>query len=104
MPFLGSVSIDRPVLVPILNSHQVHASDLLNVYGGGEMADYLIRFASTLDPNSDSLLSFQWPKYDLKSRRLLTFLDGLIPLTVSKDDYRQDATDYLTTVTLANPL
>ncbi|KAF8895235.1 carotenoid ester lipase precursor [Infundibulicybe gibba] len=34
--------------LPILGS--LHASDILNVYGGGEMADYLIRFAATLNP------------------------------------------------------
>jgi acetylcholinesterase len=80
----------------------VHASDILNVYGGGEMGDYLIRFASTLNPNS--ALSFQWPKYTLSKRIILTFLDGLIPLIVSTDTYRQDAMNFITNVTLANPV
>ena len=68
------------------------------------MEDYLIRFAATLNPNSQSLLSFQWPKYDLKNRQLLTFLDGLIPLTITTDTYRQEAMQFLTNVTLANPI
>ncbi|PPQ85181.1 hypothetical protein CVT25_004188 [Psilocybe cyanescens] len=88
--------------LPALGS--VHGSDILNVYGGGEMQDYLIRFASTLNPNSKSLLSFQWPKYDLKNRQLLAFLDGIIPLEITPDTYRQDAMNFLTTVTLANPV
>ncbi|KAF8883776.1 carotenoid ester lipase precursor [Gymnopilus junonius] len=88
--------------LPVVGS--VHASDILNVYGGGEMEDYLIRFAATLNPNSQSLLSFQWPKYDLKNRQLLTFLDGLIPLIITTDTYRQEAMQFLTNVTLANPI
>ncbi|KAF8955263.1 carotenoid ester lipase precursor [Flammula alnicola] len=86
--------------LPILGS--VHASDLLNSYGGGEMEDYLIRFAATLNPNS--LTSFQWPKYTLQSRQLLTFLDGLIPLIITADTYRQAAMNFVTNVTLATPV
>ncbi|KDR82548.1 hypothetical protein GALMADRAFT_134147 [Galerina marginata CBS 339.88] len=88
--------------LPILGS--VHASDLLQVYGGGEMEDYLIRFAATLNPNSPDLRSFQWPKYDLKNRKLLTFQDGLIPLSITPDTYRQDAMNLLTQITLVNPV
>ncbi|KAF8964271.1 Alpha/Beta hydrolase protein [Flammula alnicola] len=86
--------------LPILGS--VHGSDLLNSYGGGEMEDYLIRFAATLNPNS--LTSFQWPKYTLQSRQLLTFLDGLIPLIITADTYRQAAMNFVTNVTLATPV
>jgi acetylcholinesterase len=86
--------------LPALGS--VHASDILNVYGGGEMGDYLIRFASTLNPNSAR--SFQWPQYTLSKRNILTFLDGLIPLIISTDTYRQDAMNFITNVTLANPV
>ncbi|KIK06206.1 hypothetical protein K443DRAFT_635057 [Laccaria amethystina LaAM-08-1] len=38
-----------------------HTSDLLDVYGGGEMADYLNHFVNTLDPNRSGAL--QWPQY-----------------------------------------
>jgi len=88
----------------LLSCSKVHASDLLQVYGGGEMEDYLIRFAATLNPNSGDLLTFQWPKYDLKNRKLLTFQDGLIPLAITPDTYRQDAMNLLTQITLANPV
>ncbi|KAF9478210.1 carotenoid ester lipase precursor [Pholiota conissans] len=88
--------------LPILGS--VHASDILNVYGGGEMGDYLIRFASTLNPNSNSILSFQWPQYTLSQRKILTFLDGLIPLAISTDTYRQEGMNFLMNLTLATPV
>jgi carboxylesterase type B len=101
-PNVWSYVSKRLKLLPVLGS--VHASDILNVYGGGEMEDYLIRFAATLNPNSQSLLSFQWPRYDLSSRQLLTFLDGLIPLEITADTYRQDAMNLLTNITLTNPV
>ncbi|KAF5315221.1 hypothetical protein D9619_007255 [Psilocybe cf. subviscida] len=86
--------------LPVLGS--AHATDILNVYGGGDMANYLIHFAATLNPNSAT--SFQWPKYNLNTRPLLTFLDGLIPLTLTADTYRQDAMNLLTQLTLAHPI
>ena len=86
--------------LPILGS--LHASDILDVYGGGEMGDYLIHFVNNLNPNSAALL--QWPKYTLQSRQIMTFLDGLIPLEISADTYRQAAMNALTNLTLANPV
>ncbi|KAG6841028.1 hypothetical protein C0991_002576 [Blastosporella zonata] len=88
--------------LPILGSF--HGSDILNVYGGGGMADYLIRFAVNLDPNSKSILDLQWPKYTVASPKLLTFLDGLIPVTITDDTYRAAAMNALTNLTLNNPL
>jgi len=81
---------------------QVHTSDLLNVYFNGELTDYLIRFVATLDPNGST--GAYWPKYTTQSPNLLTFLDGLIPVTITQDTYRRDAIDYMITVTLSNPL
>ncbi|KAF8993495.1 carotenoid ester lipase precursor [Cyathus striatus] len=87
--------------LPVLGS--LHASDLLNIFGGGELADYLIRFAAKLNPNPSSGL--QWPKYDLTNRKLMVFRDGLIIDQVIGDDtYRQEAMDYLTNITLQNPI
>lgn len=92
--------------LPILGS--VHGSDLLNVYGGGELADYLIRFVSNLNPNDpaggDGGVTFNWPQYTTASPDLLTFLDGLIPMEISQDTYRQAAMEGLTQVTLVNPI
>ncbi|KAG6823103.1 hypothetical protein H0H93_004225 [Arthromyces matolae] len=102
LPILGSVSYDL-FLSPNADGYiKLHASDLLNVYGGGGMADYLIRFANTLNPNAASGL--QWPQYTLANPQLLTFLDGLIPVTITSDDFRVDAIKAVTNLTLANPL
>ncbi|KAF5363189.1 hypothetical protein D9758_008338 [Tetrapyrgos nigripes] len=87
--------------VPILGSF--HASDILNVYGGGEMADYLINFTNNLDPNGKGK-TITWPKYTTASPTLLTFQDGLIPQTLSKDDFRADAMKQITQVLLDNPV
>jgi len=88
--------------IPILGS--LHAHDLLNVFGGGELADYLIRFAVNLDPNG-GLFTYDWPKYTLRDRKLLTFEDGIIfKLSISKDDYRQAGMKALIDFTLEHPL
>ncbi|KAI0655443.1 carotenoid ester lipase precursor [Cubamyces menziesii] len=79
-----------------------HATDILNVYGGGEMADYLINFVNHLDPNGNTVPS--WPKYTTSSPNLLTFLDGLIPITITDDDYRVDAMNLITELSLQFPL
>lgn len=74
------------------------------MFGIGELGEYLIRFATNLDPNSNSIFGFKWPKYDLNSRDVLTFYDRLIPVGITQDTYRQEAMKYLSQVTLANPL
>ncbi|KAA1472212.1 carotenoid ester lipase precursor [Dentipellis sp. KUC8613] len=86
LPFLGSV----------------HASDILNVYGGGDMADYLVRFAANLDPNGNT--GINWPKYTTESPNLLTFLDGSTPLTITQDTYRSDGFNALTKLSLEHPI
>ena len=50
------------------------------------MADYLINFVNNLNPNGKTGIS--WPQYSVSSPKLLTFLDGLTPLTITNDDYR----------------
>ncbi|ETW78802.1 Esterase/lipase/thioesterase [Heterobasidion irregulare TC 32-1] len=90
----------RLKLLPVLGS--VHASDLLNVYGSGDMVDYLVRFAATLDPNGNT--GINWPQYTTASPQLLTFQDGLIPLTITQDTYRQAGMEFLMQLSLVNPL
>jgi acetylcholinesterase len=51
------------------------------------MRDYLINFAANLDPNYSS--GFNWPKWTSGSPTLLTFLDGLFPLALGQDMYRE---------------
>ncbi len=72
---------------------QAHGTELANVYGGGDMADYLIRFASTLNPNGDG--AFPWPAYTAESPQLLVFQDGAVPLAVGEDTYRAAQMEYL---------
>ena len=74
----------------------------MNVYGGGELEDYLIRFVSNLDPNGDT--GIFWPQYSVESPNLLTFWDGLTPLGITQDSFRDDAISFLISVMLSNPL
>ncbi|KDQ26036.1 hypothetical protein PLEOSDRAFT_160636 [Pleurotus ostreatus PC15] len=87
---------------PFLGSF--HASDILNVYFGGELGDYLINFVNKLDPNGQGR-GINWPKYTTSSPNLVTFNDNLFfPVTITQDTFRKDAINFLTGVTLANPL
>jgi len=86
--------------LPVLGS--AHSSDLLNVYGGGDLTDALINFADHLDPNGPTLLP--WPQYDPANPRLMTFLDGLISQTITDDTYREGPMSLLLQLQLQNPL
>nr|CAH17527.1 carotenoid ester lipase precursor [Pleurotus sapidus] len=89
-------------VAPFLGSF--HASDILNVYFGGELGDYLINFVNNLDPNGQGR-GINWPKYTTSSPNLVTFNDNLLfPVTITQDTFRTDAINFLTGVTLANPL
>ncbi|TFK27680.1 carotenoid ester lipase precursor [Coprinopsis marcescibilis] len=88
--------------LPVLGS--VHAHDLLNSYGGGELQNYIIRFANVLNPNLDSFLNFNWPKYRLSNRQMITFVDSFPPVTITLDNYRVSAMNYLNQVVLRNPV
>ncbi|GJE92626.1 carotenoid ester lipase precursor [Phanerochaete sordida] len=79
-----------------------HGTDLLNMYGPGDMTEYLINFASTLNPNGPGLLN--WPAYTISGKQLLTFLDGAVPLAITQDNFRTNGTDLLTQLLQANPL
>lgn len=65
------------------------------------MAEYLIRFATTLDPNGAG--AFYWPRYSNSNPQLLTFQDGAVPLTLTKDNYRVEQLEYLTALSLKYP-
>ena len=81
---------------------QFHGSDLLNVYGPGDMTDYLVNFVTNLDPNNST--GIYWPQYTTDSPNLLTFLDGLVPLEITQDTYREEAIAFMMNVILQNPL
>ncbi|KAF5392596.1 hypothetical protein D9757_002272 [Collybiopsis confluens] len=94
--------------LPILGS--AHTTDLLNVYGkysipitgGGDMVDYLVRFVATLNPNGNT--GINWPQYTTANPNMLQFNDGLIPLSLSLDNYRVAAINYTTQLLLKHPL
>ena len=66
------------------------------------MADYLINFVNHLDPNGKGLQ--KWPRYNATNPQQLTFLDGIVPLTLSDDEYRKEGMELITNLTLATPL
>ncbi|KAI0265663.1 alpha beta-hydrolase [Gloeopeniophorella convolvens] len=79
-----------------------HSTDLLNVYGPGDMTDYLVRFATTLNPNGNT--GIDWPPYTNESPQLLTFLDGPVPLIITNDTHRVPQMELLTKLVLENPV
>ncbi|KAI0793055.1 carotenoid ester lipase precursor [Irpex lacteus] len=85
---------------PILGSF--HATDLLNVYTGGDLTDYIINFVNNLDPNGPSITN--WPKYTNSNPQLLTFLDGITPRTITTDNYRVDQMNFVTDLSLQFPI
>lgn len=80
------------------------------MYGGGELADYLIRFVNHLDPNvgpsatNSPVPPVFWPKYTPESRKILTLADGLDPVYIAKDDYRDEGMMLLSELTLEYPI
>lgn len=86
--------------LPVLGS--AHATDVLNVYGPGDMTDFLINFVNHLDPNGAT--GGSWPKYDTTSAQLMTFSDGSVPLSITTDTFRKDAISFLTALALNNPM
>jgi len=89
-----------------------HGADLIQtLFAHAELQDYLINFINNLDPNkgyrstgnsSEKLIS--WPRFSTTKKELLMMLDGTIPLEITKDDFREEAIQFLTQYTLANPL
>ncbi|KAJ7786713.1 Alpha/Beta hydrolase protein [Mycena olivaceomarginata] len=86
--------------IPFLGSF--HFTDILNVYFGGELTDYLINFAAKQDPNGKTVPN--WPAYTTAAPNLMTFLDGLFPTTITQDTYRAAAMQFLTNLTLQFPI
>jgi acetylcholinesterase len=70
------------------------------------MTDFLINFVVNLDPNNRTtpLTGQKWPKYTKAAPKLLTFQDGVVPLTLTDDTYRSEAFDFGTQVLLDYPI
>lgn len=86
--------------LPLVGS--LHGSDILQSFGGLEMTNYLIHFVNNLDPNGGS--EHNWPKYTKEDPNLLIFQDGFIPIATDKDTYRKDGLEFLTELSLVNPI
>ncbi|KAI9063823.1 alpha/beta-hydrolase [Trametes sanguinea] len=80
-----------------------HSTDLQNIFGGGDMADFLIRFVNTLDPNGGGPET-NWPAYDLEAPQMLAFIEGAKPLEVVPDTFRKEAMEYLAFLGLVYPV
>lgn len=60
---------------------------MANIYGPGDLTDYLINFVNHLDPDGPTVLP--WPKYDTHSAKLLTLVDGATPQEITRDTFRK---------------
>ncbi|PIL33996.1 hypothetical protein GSI_03704 [Ganoderma sinense ZZ0214-1] len=82
-----------------------HGSDLQDVFGApgtGNLQDYLIRFAATLNPNGDGAV--EWPQYTNQAPNLLTLNNGEPAVNITKDNFRAEAMAYLTGLCVADPM
>lgn len=90
-----------------LTAHlQPHGSEFNGVFfgPGNDLADYIIQFAATLDPNGGSNRTINWPRYNNNSREVLNVLDGDVPLKMGNDSNRRAQTDKLAELTFKYPL
>jgi carboxylesterase type B len=91
----------RKKSVPVLGAF--HGSDILNIYGGGDLTDFLIQFATHLNPNG--VLSPQWPRYTPSSPQVMTLLDSQVTnRTITLDTYRVEGMELITNLRLSLPL
>ncbi|KAG2114333.1 Alpha/Beta hydrolase protein [Suillus discolor] len=83
-----------------------HGSDFIDeMWGGpGSLLDYLIRFATNLDPNGDPTGIF-WPQYMVESKDMLMIGEWpWSPPTIVQDTYRKEPIEFLINFSLAHPL
>ncbi|KAF9265193.1 alpha/beta-hydrolase [Marasmius fiardii PR-910] len=91
----------RSKTLPILGA--AHTTDLANIYGGLELTNYLIHFATNLDPNGFAMTV--WPEYTTGSPSLMTFTDNVfLPTVITQDTYRKGAMQVLQDIALAHPV
>ena len=108
MPGFGSVRdalffiAIRAHLTPAYAFQQTHASEIADMYQGGDLGDIFIRFANTLDPNGAANISQNWPKYDNDNPVLLDFSRNT-SLGLTNDTYREDPIKFLINLNLNIP-
>jgi hypothetical protein len=89
--------------VPILGAF--HTSDVLNIYGKGDLTDFLIQFATNLDPNG--ILSPHWPRYTTSSPQLMTLLGNQLEVTnhnrtITLDTFRVEGIEFISNLSLTH--
>lgn len=85
---------------------QPHGTDAVQaLVEGNDLADYVIQFTATLDPNGGaSNRTIAWPRYDPGARSMLVLLEGDTPLEMVPDTARLEAVAGLTALTVAYPI
>lgn len=83
-----------------------HVTELQDLFFGGDLTDYLVRFVATLDPNDYTNSSaIRWPAYNTTDvPEYLLLLDSATSMEVKKDTFREEAISFLTDLCLAEPL
>ena len=83
-----------------------HGSDLVPAFSGGALAEYIIQFAATQDPNAKNArgdgTAVYWPKYDTERRQVLESHDDGVE--IGNDTLRLEPMAALTELSLAYPL
>ncbi|KAI0666882.1 carotenoid ester lipase precursor [Trametes maxima] len=79
-----------------------HTTELANIFGGGDMTDFFVRFVNTLNPNGGT--GIHWPMYTSDSPQLLTFVEGKTRLKVIPDTFREESNQFLTQLGLEQPV
>ncbi|EJF60604.1 alpha/beta-hydrolase [Dichomitus squalens LYAD-421 SS1] len=83
-----------------------HGTDIASAISGQELADYIIQFTATQDPNGKngtaSEHTIYWPKYDTAKRQVLSVLND--SLAIGNDTLRLEPIASLTALSLAFPL
>ena len=87
-----------------LPSPQTHGAELANMYGPGDMTDFLVNFVNSFDPNGNiSSGALYWERYQTDNPATLDFY-GNDSLRVSKDTYRDEAIQFVIELGLEYPL
>jgi acetylcholinesterase len=74
---------------------------MYNILRPGELTDYLIHFATHLDPNGGS--SPEWQRYTKESPQVMTLIDWG-KTNITQDTYRAEAIKYVIKLSLAYPI